>query len=319
MWGAPRSKTPDASVPRRPDARQAARGARIPPPSVLRIAPIAIALQLSACALITARPSAPAASISESSADQTARAAILIRTLAERDRALDSMQTPAVMEFSNPQHHLKTREVITLRRPQNLRIEAMSPLGVAMVVAAKDSQVAIFRSSDNTLMRGAATADTLNRFAQVPLAPKSAIGLLMGLAPDPNLLAQPPDSVRTAGAILIALWRLPDGGTLELGFAGGQLTLVRQRLQDGRISCEVRYGDFQDIGGLMMAYQVEADFPPAQSTVKFRFQRPIVNGAIADSMFVLSPGPSTREIDLDRQTWSSLDRETQSWAAALDG
>ncbi len=309
MWGAPRSKTPAAP--------RAARRAR--PALVLQIALIAIAIQLSACALITARPSAPAASVSESSADQTARATELIRTLAERDRALDSMQTPAVMEFSNPKHHLKAREVITLRRPQDLRIEAMSPLGVAMVVAAKDSQVAIFRSSDNTLMRGAATAATLNRFAQVPLAPKSAIGLLMGLAPDPNLLSKPPDSVRTADAILIASWRLPDGGTLELGFAGGELALVRQRLQDGRISCEVRYGDFQDIGGLMMAYQVEADFPPAQSKVKFRFQRPIVNGAIADSMFVLSPGPSTREIDLDRETLSSLDRETLGWRARWVG
>jgi len=61
----------------------------------------------------------------------------------------------------------------------------------------------------------------------------------------------------------------------------------------------------------MMAYQVEADFPLAQSKVKFRFQRPIVNGAIADSMFELTPGSSTKEIDLDRQVHSG--------AAALDG
>ncbi len=51
----------------------------------------------------------------------------------------------------------------------------------------------------------------------------------------------------------------------------------------------------------MMAYQVDVDFPIAQSQVKFRFQRPIVNGPIADSMFELLPGASTREIDLDRQ------------------
>lgn len=54
-----------------------------------------------------------------------------------------------------------------------------------------------------------------------------------------------------------------------------------------------------------MAYEVDADFPLTQSRVKFRFQRPIVNGAIADSMFELSPGASTREIDLDRETLSA--------------
>jgi len=271
---------------------------------------IVIAIAVPSCAL-TARQPAAAIPAPPSIADQTARVAQLTRALAERDRGLDSMQTPAVMEYSNPRRHLKAREVITLRRPQDLRIEAMSPFGVAMVVAAKDSQLAIFRSSDNTLMRGTASADTLNRFAQVPLAPKAAVDLLMGLAPDPALLSRAPDSVRLENGTLVASYRSSGGGTIQMGFTGEQLTLVRQQLADGRIRCEVRYSDFQDIGGLMMAYQVEADFPLAQSKVKFRYQRPIVNGAIADSMFELTPGSSTKEIDLDRQVHSG--------AAVLDG
>ncbi len=271
---------------------------------------IVITIAVSSCAL-TARQPAAAIAAPAPVADQTARAAQLTRALAERDRELDSMQTPAVMEYSNPGHHLKAHEVITLRRPQDLRIEAMSPFGVALVVAARDSQVAIFRSSDNTLMRGSATADTLNRFTQVPLAPKAAVDLLMGLAPDAALLSKVPDSVRLENGTLIAAYRSADGGTMELGFTGDQLTLVRQQLADGRTGCEVRYSDFRDIGGLMMAYQVAADFPLVHSEVKFRYERPIINGAIADSMFELTPGPSTKEIDLDRQA--------RSRDAALDG
>jgi hypothetical protein len=263
----------------------------------------AVIVQLPACALMTA-PSSPSRPAPIASDAQMKSAIELTRALAQRDRGLDSMQTPAVMEFSNAQNHLKAREEITLKRPQSLRIEAMSPFGVALVVAASDSRLAIFRSSDNTLMYGAATADTLNRFAKVPLPPKPAVDLLMGLAPDPDLLARAPDSVRIEDGVLIASYRLADGGTLELGFSGRDLALVRHRLADGRVSYEVRYSDFQDIGGLAMAYEVDADFPLAQSRVKFRFQRPIVNGAIADSMFELSPGASTREIDLDRETLS---------------
>ncbi len=141
----------------------------------------------------------PTEAAPQQSGSDIARAIELTHALAERDRGLDSMQTPAVMEYSNPEHHLKAREVITVRRPQDLRIEALSPFGVALVVAAKDSRLAIFRSSDNTLMHGAATADTLNRFAQVPLAPKPAVDLLLGLAPDLSLLSTTPESARNRG------------------------------------------------------------------------------------------------------------------------
>jgi len=184
------------------------------------------------------------------------------------------------------------------------------------VLAARDSRLAVFRSSDNTLMRGAATADTLDRFAQVPLAPKPAVDLLMGLSPDDAILSAAPASVHAGDGLLVLSYVSSGGGTIELGFSQDQLVqdqlvMVRQRLAGGRVSYEVHYSDFQDIGGIMMAYQIEADFPLAQSKVKFSLQRPIVNGAIADSMFVLSPGPSTREIDLDHETLSS--------AGALDG
>jgi hypothetical protein len=300
MWAAPRSRRRAARL----DSLGGADRPGLRTQATVAVALVAVIVQLPACALMTAAssPSKPAAIGSDS---PMATAIELTRALAERDRGLDSMQTPAVMEFSNPEGHFKAREVITLRRPQSLRIEALSPFGVALVVAASDSRLAIFRSSDNTLMYGAATADTLNRFARVPLPPKPAVDLLMGLAPDADLLTRAPDSVRIEDGVLIASYRSADGDTLELGFSGRNLALVRHRLADSRISYEVRYSDFEDIGGLAMAYEVDADFPLAQSRVKFRLQRPIVNGAIADSMFELLPGTSTRQIDLDRETRSS--------------
>lgn len=291
MRGAPRSRRPLAAK------------AGLCPKAVAAVL-IAAIIELPACARIGPRPPAPAEPAPQGRAALLARATELTRALGERDRGLDSMQTPAVMEYSNPRHHLKVREVITVRRPQDIRIEAMSPFGVALVLAAKDSRLAIFRSSDNTLMRGAATADALDRFARVPLAPKPAVDLLMGLAPDTGLLSQTPDSVSSEDSLLVAAYRAQAYGTLELGFAGGQLALVRRRFSDGRISYEVRYSDFRDIGGLMMAYELAADFPMAESHLKFRYQRPIVNGGVADSMFELSPGPSTKEVDLDHQSLS---------------
>ena len=261
-------------------------------------------LQLTGCALIAPKPPAPAEPMPAEPAVQAARALELTRALAQRERGLDSIETSAVMEYSAPGRHLKAREQLAARRPQSLRVEAMSPFGVAVVVAATDSQLQIFRASDNTLIRGAATAGTLDRFAQIPMAPGPAVALLMGLAPSAELAERPPDSVTTQGDLIVAVYRVPGGGTIELGFAGKDLAMVRKRTDDGQVGYEVRYSDFRDIGGLMMAYRIDAEFPSEQTSVKFRYQRPIVNGAIADSAFVLTPGPATRQIDLDHAALS---------------
>jgi hypothetical protein len=66
------------------------------------------------------------------------------------------------------------------------------------------------------------------------------------------------------------------------------------------VDYEVRYGDYRDIGGIDFPYEVDADFQSTEATIKFHYQRPIVDGDVPDSSFVLSPGPSTRLLNLSR-------------------
>jgi uncharacterized protein involved in type VI secretion and phage assembly len=238
-------------------------------------------------------------------AARVAYAKHLVSTLAERDRTITSLRTAAVMEYTNPTQHVKAREQIAVRRPQSLRIEAMSPFGVALVVAANDSRLQIFRTSDNTLIRGEASARALDRFARIPLAPRPAVDLLMGLPTDGGVLSRAPDFTATEGDMLIAGYYLPDGRTLELGFDGQRLALVRHRLADGRPDYEVRYSDFRDAGNIALANRIDAEFELEGTKVTLRYKQPTINVAIADSAFILAPGPSTREIDLDNVRFSS--------------
>ncbi len=87
----------------------------------------------------------------------------------------------------------------------------------------------------------------------------------------------------------VAAWRDASGGTSELGFEDGNLAMVRRRDASGHIGYEVRYRDYHDIGGVMFPYVVEADFPPAQSHLTIRYDRPIVNGRISPAVFDLAP------------------------------
>jgi len=234
----------------------------------------------------------------------------LIAALAERDKRLDSMQTPAVMEYTAGDQHVKAKEEIVVKRPGNLRVEAMSPFGVALLLAAQGSALAIFEPGRNRFMRGNATADTLYRYVRIPMAPADAVGLLMGLAPPQFALNGIADSVSNDGAMTVALYGNSASGTRELGFSAGNLAMVRETAGNGRVNYEVRYSDYHDIGGVMFPYVVDATFPAAGSHVTFRYLRPIVNGDIPDSTFVLTPAPGATLMNLSLDDARALANES---------
>ena len=215
------------------------------------------------------------------------------------------MQTSALMEYTGGGRHLKAREQITVGRPSNMRVEAESPFGVALVVVANDSQLAIYDPGHSTIYRGKPTANTLERFVHIPLAPGPATNLLLGLAPGGDSIP-PPENVRAQDGEVVVSYKSANGGSNELGFEGDHLAMVRATDSQGQVDYEVRYSDYRDIGGIMLAHSLDASFPATGAKVKFQYQRPIVNGALSDSIFTLTPGMATKEIDLDRPAAANL-------------
>lgn len=259
----------------------------------------AISILISACATIA--PGPPPSPEGLHVEDRTAVVRQLTQKVAERDRALVSMQTDAVMEYSAPDKHPpKVREQITAKRPDSLRVEAMStPFTIALILATTGKHLAIFQPSENKLIRAAATADTLNQFIQIPMAPADAVTLLLGIAPGSTTLAErAPDSIASEGDMTVASWNAEKGTRHELGFQNDQLVMVRMREATGAVEYEVRYSEYQDLGGLMFPYLIEANFPVAQSRAVFRYKRPIINGEIQPSTFVLAPTTTNEQANL---------------------
>ena len=80
--------------------------------------------------------------------------------------------------------------------------EKPAGFNVALIVASSGKKLAIFEPSRNRLTRAAATADTLNQFIQIPMAPADAVTLLLGIAPNSAALAtRPPDAIVSEGAV----------------------------------------------------------------------------------------------------------------------
>lgn len=221
-----------------------------------------------------------------------------LRSLAERDRLLTSLETPAIMDYSGPSGHVKAREQFTVRRPASLRVDAMSPLGVALIIAADDTRIAVFNPSDNTLIRGPASAATLERFTRIPMAPAQAVQLMLGLAPDNSVLGATPSNSYSEGEMRVLSYAGAAANSYELGFSGDHLVLVRARDAAGQVTYEVHYSDYRDIGAMKFPFELEATFFASATTIKFHYLNPSIDREIANSTFVLSPRAGTRLIEL---------------------
>ncbi len=277
-----------------PPGLEAGGAAHTPRPSLALLLLFVVALLFPACAITTPPVSQPGAA---APVGQTAELRNSLARLAERDRALISMQTAAIMSYTAPDRHAKARENITVSRPASLRVEAMSPFGVALIVATHGGQLEIFEPGKNKLIRAAANAETLDQFVQIPMAPADAVTLLLGIAPDtariassaPVAVTSEHTDANSAATMTVGAWRDADGTTRELGFAGGNLAMVRRRNSGGQIEYEVRYSDYHDIGGVMFPYVMDADFPIAHSHLTIHYDRPFVNTQIPASVFDLAP------------------------------
>lgn len=262
---------------------------------------IALAIGVSGCAVRQPLPT-PVAAAPTGLADAHARARDLLARLAERSKTLDSIQTEAVMEVTGPSSSGKSREDITAMRPARLRVEAHTPFGLAMVLAAKSDELDVYDVSHNRILRGAATAATLGRFVNIPMEPADAVALLLSIAPPNFDLNDPRASASIENGMEMVALAAPGASTRMLGFKDGYLAMVRDSDDAGNTSYEVSYADYRDIGGVMFPYLIDAKFPTAQSRVVFKLKRPIINGGAADSVFDLSPAPGVTIVDLDRAT-----------------
>ncbi len=261
------------------------------------LAPILMGLALWACATV-GPPAAPPPAVAPIPSPQQLQE--LVRAIRARDRGLTTLTTAAVMEYRNANQHLKAREQIVVMRPERLRVEASSPFGVALIVAVDGPRLQIYEPGKNLLMHGAASAATLDRFAQIPMEPAAAVDLLMAVAPDAEELAAHGQAAIDASGAMVITYAAPGGGQREAGFAGGELTYLRERDAAGQLRYEVRYADYHDIGALMFPYSIDADFPAAGSALKLTLKRPLVNAQVEASMFQLTPASTTKEINLDQ-------------------
>jgi outer membrane lipoprotein-sorting protein len=260
---------------------------------VRRSVAVFAAVLLGGCALVTRRPTVPP--------PLAVSAERLLASIDERAAALHTFRALAQMHYVGPKESLAVKEVVALERPDHLRIEMMSPFGVALQIASNGQRLFAYHHGEHTFYGGRASAENLARFTRFDLELAEVIDLLVGL---------PPARERRGGAAIAferpqGWWKvtsgLARGGTLVVWFDPDTLLATRAHeiAADGTVRYVAQYAQYEFASGIQLPREVRFEVPAQQAKVDLRYSNVSVNTELAATLFAFDPPPASKIVDLD--------------------
>jgi outer membrane lipoprotein-sorting protein len=246
------------------------------------------------CAACVPRPAQPPAAPPPAALP---READLVRALDARRRAIRSLRSVARTTYTTPTESQAVRQVILVARPDRLRLEVLSPFGVAFVLATSDGALAAYARDEATFYHGTASVENLARYTQVALPVDTAVDLL---------LSTPPVGESGSGVVShedgrVKLWQ-EDGRRVNVIWFGEALEPARfeQRDEDGTVLVRATFTDFTQVDRLRLPTRLALEIPPARQRIDIALREPEVNPALPDSVFALAMPQGSKVVDLDR-------------------
>lgn len=221
----------------------------------------------------------------------------IFAALAQRRSAVRGVRAMARLSYTSPEESRRAKQLVIAQRPDRLRFEILSPFGAVFVLTAADGALAAWARDESTVYRGTASAQNLQRYAQVDLPVATAVDLLLGTPP----LQADRDSVVSADDGAVELWQ-ETGPTVRVAWFSPALEPLRyeQRDAEGRVLLRTTFGQYAAIDGIRLPTQVGIELPLAQRRIDIAFAEPEVNPVLADAVFALETPAGSKEVDLDR-------------------
>ncbi len=258
------------------------------------IVALAAAMTVAGC---TARPSprpVPAPVGSVPTADE------ILASLSRRRATVLALRAMARVSYVSPEESRTVRQLLVVARPDRLWLEIFSPFGTVFLLAAANGRLAAWARDEATVYRGSASAENLQRYAQVDLNVPTAVDLLLATPP----LRDSNSSVVSVDGDAIELWQ-DLGDLVQAAWFSGALEPLRyeQRAADGRVLLRTSFAAYA--GGppaAQIASQVAIEQPPAQRRLDIVLSDVEVNPVLPDSVFALVPPAGSAVVDLDHTT-----------------
>jgi hypothetical protein len=185
-----------------------------------------------------------------------------------------------------------TREAILVRRPDAVRIDVLSPFGLAVAVGARDRQLWAYPPHERTRYDGVASPANMARFLGAPIAVADVVDILLGVPPA-RRPAGPPEIALTSDHEYELTVPLADGEQ-KIWFAADTLAVARaEERRNGTVALQVVFGEHRD--GFPHALQVAVPSTGANATLVYDAIEP--NAALDPALF--APPPAPRVVPLE--------------------
>ncbi len=225
----------------------------------------------------------------------------LLNRLAASETAVRTVRGQATVRYDGPTGSGSVDQVIVVALPDRARLEALSPVGTAvLLIAIRGDDLTVHAPDRHEYGVGRATRETLARLARVPIPPGPLLRLLAGLPPlsirptDPRVrVALEADGFRVDsvdGPLWQRVWTGPGGTAVDHGELGeGAGPLVR-----------FQFGGRRPHDGIAFPLAIRIEGGPGGTSVAVRYETVRLNEPVDAGLFSL-PRPTdgrTRIMDL---------------------
>ncbi len=249
---------------------------------------VVFAVALAGCGTVTAPPEVQPTVPQWQSAQ-------LIDSIIERRAQIRSLRSLARINYAGPEGKHGFDEAVLVQRPNRLRLETLSMLGVILIVTANDKEIIGYHPRDGVFVRGQSSKANLLRYTQIPLELEEITMLLAGLPP----VDAATTPWRQEGNSLIFS---PDGRVKDaVAFDSEQAVPTRwQRFNgSGAVELTARFSDYIKTTAGLFPARINVEAPLQGKKLEIRFQEPELNATISPESFSQQKPANVEEIPIE--------------------
>jgi len=177
-----------------------------------------------------------------------------------------------------------------VRRPDAVRIDVLSPFGLALAVGVQGSLLWAYPPAESTRYEGPASAANLTRLLGAPVEVGDVVEVLLGMPPV-RAAVGPPALAARAGEYRLTLPLA--AGTQTIWFAGDTLSVRRaEETREGALALRVAFDDYRD--GFPHLVEVGA---ASGATARLAYEAVERNAPVDPALF--APPPAARVLPLE--------------------
>ncbi|MFN8628364.1 MAG: lipoprotein insertase outer membrane protein LolB [Candidatus Binatia bacterium] len=223
-------------------------------------------------------------------------AAQLEEVLASRREAVHSLRALSRLRYRDADQSTSSRQALIVARPDRLRVEVTSLFGAVFVLTADDGALSAFR--DNTVYRGQASPENVQRYIHMGLPVSELVDLVLGTPPVRQGRHAQVAFDPQAGAV--RLWQDLAHGALLVWFSAADLPVAaEERGVDGQAHWHATFGGYEQRNGYAVATRIGLEMPLAHQSLQMTLEDVDLNPVLDRSVFALQTPPGSKVVSLD--------------------